>query len=103
MQLTIPQRTLTFWGVCIPTRLYIATLARDANYETILRVAAALVAAKWMSGGVTKSVGYFGGRAWWSEERRLHGAIWGAYALGGDWRFLLADVLFGAGNWIVNN
>jgi len=51
-----------------------------------LRVAAALVAANWLSGGV-KSVGFFGGRAWWSEERRLHGALWGAYALGGDWRF----------------
>jgi len=34
------------------------------------------------------------------QERRLHGALWGAYALGADWRFLLADVLFGAGNWI---
>jgi len=103
MQLTAPQRTLAFWGVCIPTRLYIATLARDSNYKNVLRVAAALVAANWLSGGVTKSVGYFGGRAWWSEERRLHGALWGAYALGGDWRFLLADALFGAGNWIVNN
>jgi len=87
MQLTIPQRTLTFSGVCISTRLYIATLARDANYKNVLRVAAALVAAKWLSGGVTKSVGFLGGRAWWSEERRLHGALWGAYALGGDWRF----------------
>jgi len=64
-----------------------------------LCVAAALVAANWLSGGV-KSVGFFGGRAWWGEERRLHGALWGAYALGADWRFLLADVLFGAGNWI---
>jgi len=68
-----------------------------------MRVAAALVAANWLSGGVIKSVGFFGGRAWWSEERRLHGALWGAYALGGDWRFLLADALLGAGNWIVNN
>jgi len=52
---------------------------------------------------VIKSVGFFGGRAWWSEERRLHGALWGAYALGGDWRFLLVDALLGAGNWIVKN
>jgi len=102
MQLTAPQRTLAFWGVCIPARLYIATLARDANYKNVLRVAAALIAANWLSGGV-KSVGFFGGRAWWSEERRLHGALWAAYALGGDWRFLLADVLFGAGNWIVKH
>ena len=68
-----------------------------------MRVAAALIAANWLSGGVIKHVGFFGGRAWWSEERRLHGALWGAYALGGDWRFLLADALLGAGNWVVNN
>jgi len=37
------------------------------------------------------------------DERRLHGALWGAYALGGDWRFLLADALLGAGNWISNH
>ena len=66
MQLTAPQRTLAFWGVCIPTRLYIATLAREKH--TIMRVAAALVAANWLSGGVIKSVGFFGGRAWWSRS-----------------------------------
>jgi hypothetical protein len=102
MLLTNSQRTLAFWGVCIPTRLYIATLARDTKYKDVLRVAAALVAATWLS-GMTKRVGFFGGRAWWSEERRLHGALWGAYALVGDWRFLLADVLFGAGNWIAKH
>jgi len=30
-------------------------------------------------------------------------ALWGAYALGADWRFLLSDALLGAGNWIVKN
>jgi hypothetical protein len=102
MLLTAPQRTLAFWGACIPTRLYIALLARDSKYNDILRGCAALVAAYWLS-GVTKRTGFFGGRAWWSEERRIHGALWGAFAVRGDWRFLLADVLLGAGNWIVKH
>ena len=31
MQLTAPQRTLVFWGACIPTRMYIALRAREKN------------------------------------------------------------------------
>ena len=80
MQLTAPQRTLVLWGACIPTRLYIALRAREKNdvlcvaKNDVLCVAAALIATNWLSGGV-KRVGFFGGRAWCSEERRLHGAL----------------------------
>lgn len=92
------ERALLFWGVCIPIRTAIALEARRGN--ELLRLAAAGVAYTWLSGTLTNTHGAFGGYTWWREERRKHGALWAAYSLSGDWRFLAADVAYGATNWL---
>ena len=101
MQLTETQRALVFWGGCMPTRFYLAlVVARRSKYKDALRVFAAVIAARWLSGSITKATGFFGGAAWWADERAIHGALWGAYALAGDWRFLAADATLGGANWL---
>ena len=59
-----------------------------------------LISYRWLSGLEDGHVGMFGGRAWWADERHLHGMLWGLYALTGDGRVLHADALFGAANWL---
>lgn len=92
------QRALLFWLACIPVRLYAATLGDN----TPLRLAAALMSFRWIRGMKSHQVGFFGGPAWWADEREAHGALWGAYALTGEQVFLYADVLAGAVNWIAH-
>ena len=36
---------------------------------------------------------------WWADMRRLHGAMWGAYAVTGRWELLAADTAIGAMAW----
>ena len=90
------QRALLFWGVCIPLRAALA--ARPPPY---LRVAAVVIGGRWVLGLEDGHVGAFGGRAWWADQRRAHGLAWLSYALTGDTRFLWADVVFGASNWLL--
>ena len=92
-------RAFLFWGVCIPSRLVIALAAPNV----LLRPAAAFVSYNWLSGAYTNSHGFFGGRVWWAKERKLHGALWGAYVLTGDRSWLLLDVGVGAVNWFLNS
>ena len=90
------QRAILFWGVCIPLRLYLAS----RGDVPALRVAAAVVAYRWAAGLETSRVGFFGGPAFWHDERPLHGILWLGYALSGDARWLYADTGFGALNWV---
>ena len=41
------------------------------------------------------TTGFFGGHAWWAPYRKLHGALWGLYALTADALYLYADTLAG--------
>lgn len=89
-------RALTFWGVCIPLRFYLASRGND----TLLRAAAALIGYRWLTGKEKARVGQFGGPAFWADERPVHGALWSSYALTGNSLFLYGDTLFGAANWL---
>jgi len=89
-------RALLFWGVCIPTRIYLASRGNDP----LLRAAAVLVSYRWLSGLEGGHEGAFGGPAFWADERPIHGALWGAYALSGASGFLWADTVFGGVNWV---
>ena len=89
------RRALLFWGVCIPLRAYLASLGDNAY----LRLAASVIAYRWLTGLETAHVGAFGGPAFWADERPLHGVLWATYALTGDARWLWTDALFGAVNW----
>ena len=93
------QKDVLFWTVCIPLRYYLSTLG-DNRY---LRAYALITSINWLSGMENSEVGQFGGPAWWKEERSLHGALWGAYAITGNSAMLKADVALGAVNWVVNN
>ena len=70
MYMKATHRALLFWGVCIPLRLSLASLGNN----TALRVFAAVVGARWLTGAEDSKVGRFGGPAFWADERPLHGA-----------------------------
>ena len=97
MKLSKESRKHVFWGVCIPTRLYLTQLGRERT--PLLRPFAAYVAYRWMSGLQVGDEGMFGGPAWWADSRKTHGKLWAGYALTEDWRFLAADVILGMVNW----
>ena len=104
LQLSSTSRAILFWSVCIPIRVQLTTLARTRNPK-LLRLFAAALGARWLSGGEVGNEGAFGGPAFWADERVLHGALWAAYALNlpnseEAWKFLAFDTLFGAVNWI---
>jgi hypothetical protein len=81
-----------FWLVCLPTRY---ALARNAHL-TLVRAFAVVVSFRWLTGLERATTGFFGGHAWWARYRRLHGALWGLYALTADALYLYADTLAGA-------
>ena len=85
-----------FWLLCMPLRYYIATNARGV----LLRLFAAVIGVRWLMGLPKSRVGFFGGKAWWKDQRQGHGALWTGYAFTQDARFLKSDVAFGALNWV---
>lgn len=90
------ERLLIFWGVCIPTRVQLALLPES----TLKRLFAVTVASRWILGYEQKTRGFFGGNAWWAEQRKYHGILWMLYALTGEQAYLLSDALFGGLNWV---
>lgn len=91
-------RGALFWTACIPARVTLTSLATQSLLP--LRMYAAVVSYRWTSGLENGHVGGFGGPAWWRDQRLAHGILWGSYAVTDDWRFLAADTVFGALNWI---
>lgn len=89
-------RALLFWGVCLPTRAYLASRGNDP----VVRAFAAVVSYRWLSGLERARTGAFGGPAFWADQRPLHGALWGSYALSGASGFLWADTALGALVWL---
>jgi hypothetical protein len=90
------RRALLFWGVCVPTRAYLASRGNDPY----LRAAAAVVGYRWLTGLQSAHIGAFGGPAFWADERPMHGVLWASYAATGQSTFLWADTAFGAVNWL---
>ncbi len=85
-------RTDLFFTVCIPTRFLVAFLGPP-------RAIAAVVGGTWVGGLFNHGVGFFGGRAWWANERWMHGVLWLAYAASGRKEWLVSDALFGVANY----
>jgi len=50
-----------------------------------------------------KNVGFFGGKVWWAEERKLHGVLWALYAATHDSQWLMIDVMVAIQNKISSN
>jgi hypothetical protein len=96
---TASDRALIFWLGCLPTRTTL-TLAAKRYDPLLLRVFAGVVGYRWLAGLHNGNETYFGGPAWWAEQRVVHGALWLSYALTGEWRYLAADTGFGALNWL---
>ena len=65
MKLSVLQRKFVFWGVCIPLRAYLSSMG-DSEY---LRVFGAYIGSRWLLGAESGTIGAFGGKAWWAEER----------------------------------
>ena len=100
-------RAALFWGVCIPVRTAIAIKAgqeskRSERRLTDVRALAVLPTVYWLS-GQGGSTGFFGGDAWWAEQRALHGTLWGLYVYTGRSEWLWLDVGVGAMNWFIHN
>lgn len=92
-------RAALFWGVCIPTRLYLASLGDSV----FMRAGASVVSYRWLTGLNDNHMGFFGGPAFWADKRPLHGLLWGAYAVSGNSNFLYGDALLGATVWITSD
>lgn len=90
------QRSALFWGVCIPVRMWLAT----RGSVQWLRMAAVVIGSRWVLGLENGNEGFFGGPAWWKDERPKHGALWLGYAVTGWSSLLKLDVLLGMGNWL---
>ena len=88
-----------FWSVCIPLRSAISAYAMSGD-RRVLRVAASVISVRWLAGLEVGDEGFFGGPAWWADERPMHGFFWGMYALSGNGRYLAVDTAFGAANWV---
>tara|TARA_R110002072_G_scaffold295358_1_gene466258 strand:- start:883 stop:1167 length:285 start_codon:yes stop_codon:yes gene_type:complete len=89
-------RAALFWGVCMPVRAGLA-LFGDAQW---LRLLALVIGTRWVTGQEKGVHGFFGGPAWWADQRAVHGYLWLGYALSGRRALLVADTAFGAGNWV---
>ena len=64
-------RALVFWLGCIPTRSMLTLLARSHN-PLALRAFATVVGYRWTMGLENGRETFFGGPAWWADERELH-------------------------------
>ena len=91
-------RALIFWTVCIPSRLVLAANSQDSH---IIRAAALVIGGRWVLGLENGSIGFFGGPAWWADERALHGVLWLLYAGTGESKYLWVDTAFGAANFMM--
>lgn len=89
-------RALLFWGACMPTRAYLATRGDRAW----LRLLAAIIGFRWVSGSEKGTVGFFGGHAFWADDRPFHGLLWLLYSATGRAEFLQADTVYGGVNWV---
>tara|TARA_B100000965_G_scaffold371914_1_gene361226 strand:- start:243 stop:491 length:249 start_codon:yes stop_codon:yes gene_type:complete len=70
--------------------------------SAVLRLVASVMGARWMLGMENGNEGMFGGPAWWAGDRPVHGAMWIAYALSGDNKFLYLDTAYGVYKWFVH-
>lgn len=103
-------RHLLFWLVCIPSRTAYAALALVLginSHDVLLRIQAG-VAALQLFGFVRslgKTVGGFGGPAWWAAARPFHMTVYAGFVFSASFAawwaglFLAADVLLGAVAW----
>ena len=66
---------------------------RSSGGGVLLRLFAAVIGVRWLTGLPRSKVGFFGGKAWWKDQRQVHGALWTGYALTQDARFLKSDEL----------
>jgi hypothetical protein len=99
MQLPASDRAILFWAGCLPTRYFFAS-SFALRLPTLSRVIASLVGARWLLNENFAAHGFFGGRAWWSSLRPVHGALWLIYAATGERELLFADVLLAAVAWL---
>jgi hypothetical protein len=99
MQLPASDRAVLFWAVCLPAR-YLFASSFALLLPTLSRVLASLVGERWILNRNFAAHGFFGGIAWWSSLRPLHGALWLIYAASGERKLLFADVLLAAVAWL---
>lgn len=111
MKLEKTRRHLLFWLVCIPFRSAYAALALVLginNHDVLLRIQAG-VAALQLFGfmrSLGKTVGGFGGPAWWASARPFHISLYAGFVVSASFAawwaglFLAADVILGAASWL---
>jgi len=96
-------RRRAFWLVCIPLRAYLTYAARlSRKGRKLLRVFALAISYRWLRGLEVGNEGVFGGPAWWADSRKMHGQLWGAFAITGNWRFLAVDTAAGVANYFIS-
>lgn len=94
-------KDVLFWLLCVPIRLLLLTYV---SHTSTLRFFASIISIVWLSGIMdNKNVGFFGGKVWWAEERKLHGVLWALYAATHDSQWLMIDVMVAIQNKISSN
>jgi len=111
MKLDKSGRHKAFWIVCIPFRLAYASLALVLGHNSLrillcIQAAVATLQIVGFLSSLRKTVGGFGGPAWWAKMRPIHIGLYVCFAasvaLGVWWAgvFLLADAVVGAVSWL---
>ena len=112
MELVEKKRHLAFWTACVPFRLLYAGIAVFSGVSgrwELLRVQSVFTALLMsdMLLRLEKTVGVFGGPAWWIGLRPLHVMCYGGFVLSAtlkqQWSgiFLIVDVVIGMIGWHV--
>lgn len=103
----LQKRRLLFLGLCIPTRLAMAYVAKTISptYLPILGYVSLIPAIGFayifITGSRKVGLETFGEKIWWNNARPIHSLFYFAFAYcairqhKNAWQFLLYDVLFG--------
>ena len=86
------ERALLFWLLCIPLRLLIAWIVAYHGKKEMALAAFLIVVGFMMKVIESPGKGFFGGKTWWTELRKLHVLTWLIAAL-----LLVTDKYYYAG------
>lgn len=101
MVYTYLQRSILFWGVCLPLRYYLRTHYSDRKE---LRVVYGLTGLKWLFfDDVTQTEGFFGGPLWWKDVRKVHAPLLLAYSATGSQLPLSIDLVVAVVAWFAKS
>ena len=77
-------RMLLFIFACLTVRILFVYIAKIASREQLrlLSIPAIIIGISFFYQSLkNKQIGFFGGKAWWSKTRNVHGVLWIVFAI----------------------